>query len=143
MAHSSVACYIHVIFATKNREPLIFPDIEDRLYAYLGGIASKKKTPLIRINGVHDHVHLLMKLHPDVALSILVKELKSYSTGWIKNETKRNFSWQTGYGGYSCSITHVDALIKYIENQKVHHKASTLDQELERINKKWGTSWHP
>ena|SRR5665647_3964135 len=141
MAHSCAEFYIHIIFATKNREDLIPPEIEDRLYAYLGGIAKKKQNILIRVNGMQDHIHLLIKLHPDTAISTLLRELKSYSTGWLKKEGYEDFSWQIGYGGFSCSITHLDGVIKYIENQKIHHETITLDQEIDNINKKWGTSW--
>jgi REP element-mobilizing transposase RayT len=141
MGHSSVENYMHLIFATKGREPLIPLPIENRLYGYLNGIASKRKTPILIANATNDHLHMLIKLHPDTALSILLKELKSYSSGWLKKLGYAEFKWQEGYGGYSCSKSHVEALYEYIKNQKEHHKRTSFDEELNQINAKWGTSW--
>ena len=142
MTHTCLQVYLHIIFATKDREALITPEIESRLYEYLGGIARKRECVLLRINGMDDHVHMLLKLHADTPISTLLKELKSYSSGWVKKQGNREFSWQIGYAGYSCSITHVDPLIKYIDNQKQHHQTRTFDEELAILNKMWGTSWN-
>lgn len=84
MSHSCVQNYLHVIFSTKNCELLIEHEIEKRLYSYLVGIAKNGKTPIITINGWYDHLHILLKLHADVSLCVLIKELKSYSTSWMK-----------------------------------------------------------
>jgi putative transposase len=142
MSHTSVENYLHIIFATKNREPLILPDFEKRLYGYINGIAIKKQSPILNINGIEDHIHLLIKLHPSVPLSTMVKELKSYSSGWMKKEGDPNFKWQEGYGGFSYGKSQLPALMKYIENQKNHHKVKTFDDELALIKLKWGVSWH-
>jgi putative transposase len=141
MSHSCPVVFLHVIFCTKGREPLIPPEMEERLYAYLGGIAKTRKTPILKINGTCDHLHMLVKLHPDIAYSQLIKEMKSYSTGWMKKENYSKFRWQEGYGAFSCSISHIEPLIKYIENQKIHHKTQKFEDELSILNRKWGTSW--
>ncbi len=141
MSHSSVEIYLHVIFSTKNRSPLIPFDLENRLYSYFGGIARKRQVPILKVNGMSDHIHMMLKLHASVALSTLMKELKSYSTSWMKTQGIKDFSWQEGYGAFSCSVTHIDALTKYIENQKEHHKTDTFDQEIDNLNKLWGIKW--
>ena len=141
MVHSSVKNYLHLIFATKNRESVIPLELETRLHDYFGGIAKKQNVPILKVNGTDDHIHMLIRLHPSVALSIMVKELKSYSTGWIKKERFKEFSWQEGYGAFSCSQTHLDALIKYIDNQKEHHKIYSFKDEIEKLNNMWGTTW--
>jgi len=141
MAHSFVEIYLHVIFSTKNRLPLIPHDLESRLYSYFGGIARKRQVLILKVNGMSDHIHMMLKLHASVALSLLMKELKSYSMSWMKTQGVKNFSWQEGYGAFSCSVTHVEALSKYIENQKEHHRTDTFDQEIGILNKLWGIKW--
>lgn len=141
MSHSCVENYLHIIFATKNRDSLIPLEIEERLHSYLAGIAKQRKVPILKVNGTDDHLHILLNLHPDIALSKLMKELKAYSTSWVKKQGFDQFSWQQGYGGFSCSKSHLEKLIKYIENQKVHHQHKSFDQEIDDLNLKWGTSW--
>lgn len=141
MSHSTVENYLHVIFAAKNRDALIPSEIENRLHSYLAGIAKKRKVPILRINGTDDHIHILLKLHPAISLSTLIKELKAYSTGWLKKEGFKEFCWQEGYGGFSCSKTHLEPLSKYIDNQKAHHRKYTFRDEINRLNLQWGTSW--
>ncbi len=130
MAHSCVEIYVHLIFSTKRRRPLISNDMEKRLYGYLSGIAKKRNIPILSINGTNDHIHILIKLNASTPISILIKELKSYSTGWLKKQGVLNFEWQEGYGAFSCSITHLKKLVKYIENQKEHHKVESFEQVL-------------
>lgn len=143
MGHSSVEIYIHVIFSTKNRLSLIPHDLENRLHGYITGIAKEKKVPILKINGMQDHIHILLKLHASVAISELLKELKSYSTAWMKKQGIKDFTWQEGYGAFSCSITHIDALTKYIENQKEHHQTHTFADEIANLNRIWGCHFAP
>ena len=141
MSHSCVENYLHVIFATKDRNALITIDIEKRLYSYMAGIARKRQVPFLNINGAEDHVHILLKLHPLIALSSMMKELKSYSTGWCKKEYCNQFSWQEGYGAFSCSKSHLEPLTRYIDNQKEHHRCNTFAHEVDCLNRQWGTFW--
>ena len=141
MAHSCVENYLHIIFATKNRDSLIPLEIEGRLHSYLAGIAMNRNVPILKVNGTDDHLHMLLKLHPAVALSTMMKELKAYSTSWIKKEGFNQFGWQEGYGAFSCSKSHLEKLTKYIEIQKEHHRYKSFNNEIEELNKKWGTSW--
>jgi len=141
MSHSCVENYIHIIFSTKNRRPLISLEMEDRLYSYLAGIAKKKGVVILKINGTEDHIHMLIKLHPSIALATMVKEFKSYSTGWMKKCGVEDFSWQEGYGAFSYSKSFLDRVIRYIENQKEHHKFVSFADELDKLKKLWGIAW--
>jgi REP element-mobilizing transposase RayT len=143
MSHSCVENYLHIIFATKNRDSLIPLEIELRLHSYFAGIAKKKNVPILKINGTDDHIHMLIKLHPLVALGILMRDLKSYSTSWLKKEGSSQFSWQEGYGAFSCSESHLKPLANYIENQKEHHRNNSFKSEVANLNRIWGTSWIP
>ncbi len=141
MAHSCVENYIHLIFATKNRELLIPNEIENRLYSYITGIAKRNQSSIININGMPDHIHTLLKLHPSTALATMVKELKAYSSSWMKKTGVTNFSWQEGYGGFSYSKSLVPTVSNYIQNQKEHHKSQSFKDEIDGIKKNWGIDW--
>jgi REP element-mobilizing transposase RayT len=100
MAHTYTSLHYHFIFSTKNREPWIRRDIEERLWAYLGGIASQHDLKPILIGGIEDHVHLLVGLPPTTSISQALKSIKGASSGWIKQNLPgcRTFAWQDGYG---------------------------------------------
>jgi len=141
MPHSCVENYLHIIFSTKNREPLIHHDIETRLHSYLVGISRKRKVPILKINGMEDHIHMLIKLHPSVALATLLKEYKAYSSSWMKKQGASSFAWQNGYGGFSYSKSMLESISRYIENQKNHHKKISFHDEIETLKRKWGIQW--
>jgi REP element-mobilizing transposase RayT len=141
MAHSYVEVYLHIVFSTKVRTPWITPDIEHRLYPYMAGIAAKKKVPTFQINGTTDHVHLLQKLHPSVSIAKLVGDMKALSTAFVKKLGVSDFSWQQGYGAFSCSVTHVDRVKRYIRRQKEHHHALSFDEEMAHYAEVWGFRW--
>ena len=115
--------------------------MEQRLYAYLGGIARKNQSSLLKINGTENHIHLLLKLNTTIAISTLLKELKAYSSGWMKKEGYDSFGWQNGYGAFSYSKSHLSALTRYIENQKEHHQAKSFEEEIELLKKTWTLDW--
>src|SRR5690606_727608 len=99
MSHSSVKNYMHIIFCTKKRATPIHSEIENRLHSYIVGISQRNKVPILKINGTDDHIHILLNLHPSIALANLIREFKSYSTAWMKKNGYPHFSWQKGYGG--------------------------------------------
>ncbi len=131
MGQSLVKNYIHLVFSTKNRLPIITNDIESELHAYLGGICNSLDCTPIKIGGVGDHVHILCLLSKKIALMKLLEEVKGHSSKWIK--TKGNdfssFSWQNGYGAFSVNPAEVDVVINYITNQKEHHQKKTFQEE--------------
>ena len=140
MSQSLVQIFVHLIFATKGRHMWIQPEMEDDLYAYLGGIVRNRKSVLIKGNGTENHIHLVIRLHADVALSSLVRDLKSNSSTWMKKMEPR-FSWQGGYGAFSCSKSQLDTLLHYVERQKEHHRAHTFEEEMKGLAEKWGCRW--
>ena len=131
MGQSLVKNYLHIVFSTKHREPLIQEPIENELYAYLGGICKSEECYPIKIGGFTDHVHILCLLSKKIALIKLMQELKSHSSGWIKTKESiyRNFYWQDGYGAFSVNPSEVNTVTNYIANQKQHHTAKTFQEE--------------
>jgi len=123
---------VHVIFSTKNREPLITADIEPELFAYIGGILKNHESRLLGAGGTADHAHLLVSLSKNIALSSLMKDLKKDSSLWIKTKGTRfrNFHWQDGYGAFSLGKSDIPELKKYIASQKEHHRKRSFKEEL-------------
>jgi len=132
MAQSLSQLYVHIVFSTKNRFPFIKEDIDDELYAYIGGIIKQYKGIPIMINGVSDHIHILSSLPRTISISKFIEEIKKNSSKWIKTKGNEysNFSWQNGYGAFSVSSSKVDVVMKYIENQKNHHTKHGFKDEL-------------
>ena len=139
MGQSLVKNYIHLVFSTKYREPLIDEAIESELYAYLGGICNQLECQPIKIGGFTDHIHILCMLSKKTALMKLVEELKSHSSKWIKTkgENYRNFYWQGGYGAFSVNPAEIDVVVRYIENQKQHHRKKIFQEEYRGFLKKY------
>src|SRR5260221_5104074 len=132
MAQTLVSLIAHVIFSTKNREPLITPNIEPELFAYIGGILKNNESRLLDAGGTLDLVHLLISQSKNIALSSLIKDVKKDSSSWIKTRGSeiRNFHWQDGYGGFSIGRPMVPGLKQYLVNQKEHHRKRTFQEEL-------------
>jgi len=131
MGQSLAKNYLHIVFSTKHRQKLIHPPIEEELHAYLGGISKNLECIPIKIGGHSDHVHVLCLLSKKITLIKFVEELKSSSSKWLKTKDKslEKFYWQDGYGAFSVSPSDVETLIKYIENQKEHHREITFQEE--------------
>lgn len=131
MPQSLAKVYLHIVFSTKNRKPLIKQEVEEELHKYLSGIARDHKSPVIAINSVEDHIHILCLLSRNITISKLLEELKKSSSKWIKTkgDAFKNFYWQNGYGAFSVSQSAVDTVKKYIANQKEHHKKKTFKEE--------------
>ncbi|MCF8239717.1 MAG: IS200/IS605 family transposase [Saprospiraceae bacterium] len=131
MANTFTKLYAHIVFSPKGREGYIIPEIEERVYKYMTGILKEKGQTPIAINGMPDHVHVLIGYKPINALSDLVRDLKSSTSKFI-NENKLlrgTFSWQEGFGGFSVSHSQVNTVAKYIQLQKIHHKEKSFREE--------------
>lgn len=129
--------YIQIVFAVKWRQNLIQTTWEDELYKYITGIIIAKGQKLIAINGVSDHIHILIGMKPTCHLSDLVREVKKASTKFITESGFVNgkFQWQTGFGAFSYSQSALDNVYKYVMNQKEHHRKKTFrDEYLEFLN---------
>ena len=135
MGQSLVRNYIHIVFSTKHRQPLIHPPVEAELHRYLGGVCKKLDCQPIIAGGYTDHIHILCILSKKIALMKLVEEVKSHSSKWIKTKGKEylNFYWQDGYGAFSVNPYDLDEVIEYITNQKEHHRKNTFQDEYRLI----------
>jgi putative transposase len=131
MSQSLADIILHIVFSTKERYPWIKPDIEEELYQYICGVCRNLDCPVIKINGVEDHIHVLLQLGKMVPYSKLISEMKSSSSRWIKTkgDCYNDFCWQSGYGGFSVSRPSLEGAKKYISLQKEHHKTVTFKEE--------------
>jgi len=123
--------YIQIVFAVKGRESLIDYSWEEDLYKYISGIVQNKGQKMLAINGMPDHLHFFIGMKPTCCLSDLVREIKKASNEYIKEKkiVRGNFRWQEGYGAFSYSHSNIDIVIKYILNQKEHHKTKSFKEE--------------
>ena len=131
MAQSLLDVVLHIVFSTKDRIPWIQSDVEEELYRYISGTCRHFDCPVITINGVADHIHVLLRFGKMIPVSKLIAEMKSNSSRWIKTKGKDycDFAWQKGYGGFSVSRPMVDSAIGYIGKQKEHHKGVGFKEE--------------
>lgn len=131
MANTYSQIYIQVIFAVKGRQNLLRRENREELHKYITGIVRNNKQKLIRINSVQDHVHILLGMKPDIALSDLVRDIKANSSRFIneKRWVRGRFNWQEGFGAFSYSHSHLGPVIKYIDKQEEHHRRKTFREE--------------
>jgi putative transposase len=132
MPQSLVKILVHIVFSTKDRRQLIRPEIEARLYGYIGGIIKNNGGRLIIVGGVRDHIHLLVSIGR-IDISKLIGDIKRESSKWMKTNGIRGFYWQRGYGAFSVGQSQVPAVSKYIRNQKVHHKLQNFQDEFRAL----------
>jgi len=134
---------LHIVFSTKNREPLILPELEPELYAYIAAIHKNMTCPLLKIGGTNNHVHILCRLERVVTVSKLVEEVKKSSSKWMKSKDERvgGFAWQTGYGAFSIGMSNKEALEGYIARQKTHHQKVSFEEEYRALLKKYRVDW--
>ncbi|MET3731787.1 IS200/IS605 family transposase [Moheibacter stercoris] len=131
MPQSLSKLYVHIIFHTKYNQPMILPEVEKDLYAYIGGIIKENQSIPIKIGGVKDHLHILAAMSKNISLAKFVEEIKRNSSRWIKTKGSeyKNFAWQGGYAGFSVSPSVLDRVVRYIENQKIHHQKQSFQSE--------------
>ena len=132
MPETYTKIYIHVVFAVYKRQPLISNQWSNQLFAYINGIIENNKHKLIAINGMPDHVHLLISMSPEQALSDLLRDIKTNSTLWINRNQRQNikFTWQRGYSAFAISFNDINRVRAYIENQQEHHRVKTYQEEV-------------
>jgi REP element-mobilizing transposase RayT len=134
--------YIHVVFAVKGRQSLIHRDWEEHVFRYITGIIQNKEQKMITINGMPDHIHLLMGMKPSCCLSDLVREVKKSSNEFIRgNRYCTNFYWQEGFGAFSYSHSQLDNVIGYIMRQKEHHKKQSFKEEYLELLKRFDVKY--
>ncbi len=126
-----------IIFSTKNRENVLIKEHREKLFRYIWGILKNKKCVLYQINGIEDHIHIATHIHPTIAVSSLVKDIKIASSVWIKEQNIfPDFTgWQIGYGAFTYSFKEKNVLINYIKNQEQHHQTKSFREEyIELLN---------
>jgi REP element-mobilizing transposase RayT len=145
MAHTFTQIYIQAVFAVAVRQNLVKRDFKEELQKYITGIVRKKGQKLIEINAMPDHTHMLMVLKPNIALSDLMRDVKSDSTDFIKRKgwIRGRFNWQEGFGAFSCSHSHLDSVIRYIRNQEKHHAKRSFRNEYLTMLKKFDIAYEP
>jgi len=145
MANTYTQIYIHVVFAVEGRQNLIAPEHNDELQKYITGIVTAQRHKLITINNMPDHLHMLVGLRPDAALSDLVRVVKAGSSKFI-NEKRwmiGRFSWQEGFGAFSHARSQLDTVIRYIQNQQQHHANKSFRDEYLEFLEKFGVEYDP
>ena len=141
---SKTQSLFHIVFATKHREKAITESAKRELYAYIFGIIRNRNCQLIRMNGMSDHVHILVDLHPTVALASLVKDIKQSSSYWLKISGRfpKFRGWGEGYYAYSLGSSEVDSVKKYIMNQEKHHSTNDFVDEMKAMAEKQHLRWN-
>ena len=131
MANTYTQLYFHIVFAVKGRSNYISEQWKDELYKYISGIIANKDQKLMIVNGVPNHIHLLIGTKPNCNLSDLIRDIKANSSKWIneKKFTNFHFEWQTGFGAFTVSQSVVSNVIEYIKNQEEHHRKKTFKEE--------------
>jgi REP element-mobilizing transposase RayT len=143
MANTYTQIYIQVVFAVEGRQSLLLPEHNNELQKYITGIVSAQKQKLIAINNMPDHVHFLVSLRPDSCLSDLVRDVKAGSSKFI-NEKRwviGKFSWQEGFGAFSYARSQLGTVVRYIENQQIHHAKRSFRQEYVALLEKFGVEY--
>jgi putative transposase len=143
MANTYTSLYYHLIFSTKNHVKCISQEIEQRIWAYLGGVARTHKMIALQIGGVDDHIHILVSAPATLSLSQIAQCLKGDSSKWIHQEfpALSGFAWQAGYGGFTVSKSNLPEVVRYIQNQREHHRQKTFQEEYLEFLKKHGIEY--
>ena len=131
MAHSYANLIIHYVFSTKNREKIMTIELQERLWAYMGGIAKGNNMKALAIGGIEDHVHMLISLPVTISISKAIQLIKGRSSKWVHDTFPdfNKFKWQEGYGAFSVSASQIKIIIAYINRQKEHHFKESFQDE--------------
>jgi putative transposase len=135
---SYVSSYFHCVFSTKERRRLITPSLQERLWPFLGGIARQNDMKALIVGGVEDHIHILLSLPATMPIAKAMQLIKGGSSKWIHEAfpEQRLFAWQEKYGAFSVSVSQLDTITNYIQNQRVHHRARSFREEFVELLKK-------
>ena len=145
MANTFTQIYIQTVFAVENRICLIKDAWREELHKYITGIVQNNKHKLIAINSMFDHIHIFIGMKPVQSVSNMLQDIKDSSSKWInqKNFVRGHFSWQAGYGAFSYSHSHIDSVVKYIQNQQQHHLKKTFREEYIEFLEKFDVPYDP
>ncbi|MCK6472017.1 MAG: IS200/IS605 family transposase [Planctomycetes bacterium] len=143
MPQSLATIRIHLIFSTKGRVCAIKPEIEPELHAYMAETLKSLDSPAVCIGGTEDHVHVLFSLSKSRALIDVIEKVKKGTSKWIKTKGPafRTFYWQVGYAAFSIGKSNEAALVRYIHNQKKHHRKTDFKVELKAFLDRYGVDY--
>ena len=143
MANTYTQIYIHIVFAVEHRQNLIPKAHKDELHQYITGIVTNKKQKVIQINSMPDHIHILIGIDPNVAISELVQTIKANSSRFInkKQWTVGRFNWQEGFAAFSYSHSQLDNVADYIKNQETRHAHKSFREEYIEILKRFNVDY--
>ena len=140
MSQSLAKLYVHLVFSTKHREPLLLSPLREKMHAYLATVLKNQDSPAVKVGGTGDHIHILFRLSKNVSLAKIVEEIKTSSSKWVKTLGKglAHFHWQSGYGAFSIGREEVDAVAEYIAQQETDHRAVSFQEEYRKMLKAHG-----
>jgi REP element-mobilizing transposase RayT len=135
MANTYTKIYLHIVFSVKGRQNLIQKKWKDELHKYICGIVNVKEQKVYAIDGMPDHIHILISIKPNIAISNLVRDIKANSSKWINERGYiiGKFEWQEGFGAFSYSHSALNNVIEYIVNQKEHHQYKAFEEEYKEL----------
>jgi REP element-mobilizing transposase RayT len=145
MANTYTQIYLQLVFSPLGHENAIPIKHKEELQKYTTGIIQNRKHKLLAINYMHDHVHIFIGYNPVQPLPDLLRDIKANTSKFI-NEKKwlpGKFQWQTGYGGFSYSHSQIDDVVRYINNQVMHHKTSSFKEEYLKLLDKYEVDYDP
>ena len=145
MADTYTQLYIHIIFAVKGRQSLIPKRHKDELHKYITGIIGSKNQTVIRINSMPDHIHILVGITPDIALSDLVRDIKANASKFINKQrwVAGQFEWQAGFAAFSYAHSQLAVVARYIKNQEEHHSRQTFREKYLAFLERFDVSYNP
>ena len=131
MAHSFICCNVHYIFSTKDRRRIVTPELAQRLWPYMGGIAREHEMKALAVGGMEDHIHVLVTLPSTLPVAKAVQLIKGGSSKWVSDTfaEHRKFEWQEGYAAFSVSASRIPETVEYIATQQKHHRKRTFEEE--------------
>ena len=137
---SYVQLIYHIVIRTKASQPTLPLEHSEQLYRYIWGIIKNKNSVLYRVNGMENHIHILLSLHPTIALSDFMRELKATTSKLLKRTAgfEQFTAWGKGYAALTYSLKDKDMIINYIKNQREHHKTVSFREEYEAFLKEMG-----
>ena len=145
MSHSFSQLLYHIVFGTQHRQDLIDPELRDDLYPLIAAIVRNDRCSLLGIGGMPDHVHLLVRMRPNLTVSDLLRSIKANSSRWVheRSETPRQFGWQEGYAAFSVSESAAGDVCRYIQRQEEHHRGRGFEEEWVGLLRRHGIEFDP
>jgi len=142
MSHTYAQNVVHVVFSTKYRRKIIAKEFQSRMWAYVAGICKNIEVFVHAVDGMEDHIHLLVQIPPTLSLAKAVLSIKSNSSRWA-NEQGQGFAWQQGYAAFSVSASRIPEVVRYVQNQESHHRRMSFEEELIALLRKHGVEYDP